>query len=333
MSGPLEFTGERFTPECVREIWYEHFHRYAFAWAHARGRRVLDAACGEGYGAALLAGVAASVLGVDLDEAAAGHARERYADRGNLRFELHDVTLLDALPDASFDLIVSFETLEHVEAQDRMLRGFRRLLAPGGVLLVSSPDKANYSDAGGHVNPFHVRELYRDEFEALLGAHFPARLLYAQKLLFQGALWRVDGTCDRFAASMLDAEDPRPGEGLGYAAMYYLAACAEDQAAIDALALPDVHLFGDRAESVYAHYNQEIARIIEAGHLLAAREARIHALERECEALRAELARAAAVPGPGPGNPDAVDPPRREDAKSQGESAPSRGGWPWSRRR
>ena len=60
----LPFTGERFTPECVREIWYEHWHRYVFARRIAAGRRVLDAACGEGYGSALLADVAAQVVGV-----------------------------------------------------------------------------------------------------------------------------------------------------------------------------------------------------------------------------------------------------------------------------
>ncbi len=63
MSKPLEFTGERFTPECVREIWYEHYHRYVFAHGLVTGRKVLDAACGEGYGSALLATEASSVTG------------------------------------------------------------------------------------------------------------------------------------------------------------------------------------------------------------------------------------------------------------------------------
>ena len=66
MSEKLEFTGERFTPECVREIWYEHFHRYVFAREMVRGKRVLDAACGEGYGSALLASAASSVEGLSL---------------------------------------------------------------------------------------------------------------------------------------------------------------------------------------------------------------------------------------------------------------------------
>src|SRR5512146_3443739 len=111
-SPALPFTGERFTPECVREIWYEHWHRYAFAREFARGKRVLDAACGEGYGSALLAGTAARVLGVDIADDAIAHARARYM-RANLRFERGACTALD-VPAASFDLAVSFETVEHV---------------------------------------------------------------------------------------------------------------------------------------------------------------------------------------------------------------------------
>ncbi len=296
MSNDLEFTGERFTPECVREIWYEHFHRYAFACPAARGRRVLDAACGEGYGSSLLARFAQSVQGVDIDPLAVAHARARYAHETNLRFEIGDATALDTLPDASFDLITSFETLEHVEAQERMLAGFRRLLAPRGVLLVSSPDKAQYSDAAGHTNPFHVRELYRDEFETLLAARFPARQLFAQKLLFQGALWRVDGGGARFASSCMDAGDEQPQPGLGYPPLYYVAACAADEASLGALELPDLHLFGDRAESVYAHYNREVGRVIEAGHALVDRDARIAELEARCARLEQSAAATTVAP-------------------------------------
>src|SRR5690349_3551922 len=98
MNDPLPFTGERFTPECVGESAYAHWHRYAFARRLAPGKRVLDAACGEGYGAALLAGVAESVVGVDIDGLAVAHAAGRYAGRKNLRYEQGDVT---GLPNAA----------------------------------------------------------------------------------------------------------------------------------------------------------------------------------------------------------------------------------------
>jgi SAM-dependent methyltransferase len=293
MSTPaLPFTGERFTPECVREIWYEHWHRYAFAAPLARGRRVLDAACGEGYGSALLAREAQQVLGVDIDPASIAHARERYGERGALRFVEADVAHLDALADASFDLIVSFETLEHLEAQETMLDGFRRLLAPGGVLLVSTPDRRTYSDLTGFRNEHHVRELYRDQFEALLADRFPSSRLYGQKLLFQGVLWDLahSGCAE---AAVLDA-DGGLRAGLDYPPLYYLAACAREAAAIDAL--PAVHLFGGAAESVYRHYEDEIRKGIAAGHRLIALEAEL-AAERtaRCE-LEARLAGLAGAP-------------------------------------
>lgn len=278
----LEFTGERFTPECVREIWYEHYHRYAYAQPLARGKRVLDAACGEGYGSALVAAAADSVLGLDVSAQAITHARARYG-LPNLRFEQADVTALDHLPAASFDLILSFETLEHLFAQETMLQGFRRLLAPGGLLLVSTPDKRNYSDIPQFQNEHHVRELYREEFEALLAGIFPYRRLFAQKLLFQSALWALDSTEGWPSAAVLSREGELR-EGLAYAPLYYIAVCALEPLP----PLPALHLFGDDEESVYAHYNHEIRKNMAAGQ-------RILELEQQVASLQAALHAAGAT--------------------------------------
>ncbi|HWS27165.1 MAG TPA: class I SAM-dependent methyltransferase [Xanthomonadales bacterium] len=281
----LPFTGERFTPECVREIWYEHMHRYAFAATFSGGKRVLDAACGEGYGSALLARAGAQVLGVDISADTVAHARARYADIACLDFEQADVTALDHLADASFDLIVSFETLEHVQAQERMVAGFARLLAPGGRLLISSPDKRTYSDLRNYHNEFHLRELYRDELEALLRGQFPAVRILAQKLLFQSLLWDPDTAPTTASAATLHA-DASLSHKPDYSALYFLAICADSEAQLPAAGA--VHLFGDAAESVYQHYDDEIRRHIAAGHRLIAQE-------REIEDLRARLARAEAL--------------------------------------
>jgi len=292
----LPFTGERFTPECVREIWLEHWQRYAFALQLARGKRVLDAACGEGYGSSMLAGSAASVLGVDIDPPTIAHAQARYGTTPGLRFERKDVARLDDLPAASFDLIVSFETLEHLPAQEAMLAGFKRLLAPGGVLLVSTPDKRTYSDLTGFHNEHHVRELYRDEFETLLGSQFAHVKLYGQKLLFQGALWRVDtmlGESSSVAATTLDGEG-RAGSGLVYPPLYYLAACA--QTAADLEGLPSMHWFGDAGESVYKHYESEIRKGIAAGHRLIELERALAEAEARNRELQQQLAAARTHP-------------------------------------
>jgi SAM-dependent methyltransferase len=276
VTDPLPFTGERFTPECVREIWYEHWHRYAFALPLARGRRVLDAACGEGYGSALLAREAGTVLGVDIDPAALEHACARYGDRANLRFEAGDATALDALDDASFDLIVSMETLEHVHAQERMVAGFARLLAPGGLLLLSSPDKRTYSDLTGFRNEHHVRELYREELLDLLRPHFPNVRLFGQKLLFQSAIWSLDAqpTAAR-ADTAAGAGGVRIEPGLHYDPVYYLALCARSAGELPAHTDRLLSLFGDREESVYRHYEQEIRHHIASGEVLADLERRL----------------------------------------------------------
>jgi len=293
VNDPLPFTGERFTPESVREIWYEHWHRYALAARYADGRRVLDAACGEGYGSALLARHAKEVVGVDISDEAVTHARARYV-APNLRFERADVTALTDLPDASFDLIVSFETIEHVAAQEALVAGFARLLAPGGLLLISSPDKRTYSEVQGFANEFHVRELYREELEALLAPHFPARATLGQKLLFQSVAWPLEGGATRVAADTLRADGSLVAT-LDYAPVYFIVACAREAGHLPPFGL--LSLFGDSAESVYSHYNGEVRRNMQAGTLLADMERRL--AEAEARAAAAEL-RATATAQPPP---------------------------------
>src|SRR5689334_12156293 len=139
MSAPLEFTGERFVPGIAGGIAHEHWHRYAFARRFVPQRRVVDVACGEGYGSALLAASAATVTGIDIDAATVAHAARQYG-AANVRFAVGSAAALP-LPDASADVVVSFETIEHLpaEAQPRMLAEFARVLAPGGIIVLSSP--------------------------------------------------------------------------------------------------------------------------------------------------------------------------------------------------
>ncbi len=281
----LPFTGERFTPECVREIWYEHWHRYVFARRIAKGRRVLDAACGEGYGSALLADVATEVIGVDIDTESIAHARERYGAHANVRFEPGDATRLD-FPPGRFDLVVCFETLEHVQDQERMIAGFARVLADDGILIVSSPDRHAYSEVSGFRNEFHVRELYRDELLALLKPHFLSVDLFGQKLLFQSAIWALapEGNEHGHEASTADRPSQAIAPNLDYAPLYFVALCAKRALPEH---MPALSLFGDRDESVYAHYNHEVRKNMEAG-------LRIVELEAEIERLRTSAGNASA---------------------------------------
>jgi SAM-dependent methyltransferase len=275
----MEFTGERFTPECLREIWYEHFHRYVFALEFVRGKRVLDAACGEGYGSALLATTAQQVTGVDVAPEAVEHAAERYAAE-NLSFQAADCTALP-FDDGSFDCVVSFETLEHLEGQDKLMREFRRVLQPGGFLLISTPDKAVYTDRQNNRNEFHVAELYRNEFEALVGRHFPACRLWGQKLVFQSAIWSLEPCPGVSVHHEQDGEvSARPVPG--HDPVYLIALCAADP---DCLPASDtgLSLFDDSAESVYEHYYHEIRRNMETGGLLQEKDREIAELKQALE--------------------------------------------------
>lgn len=167
-----EFTGERVIPGQVdADLFNEHFSRYAFARRFAEHRRVLDLGCGTGYGAAALAEVADSVLGVDFSADAIRHAREHYA-RANLTFEQADV--IEPV-DGRFDLITAFEVIEHLENWRGLLRSAREQLADGGLLIVSTPNKPVYAETRGPsgVNEFHVHEFEYREFQEALSEIFP----------------------------------------------------------------------------------------------------------------------------------------------------------------
>jgi SAM-dependent methyltransferase len=168
-------TGERLMPDAQHGelVHAEHLARYRLAAQLGRGRRVLDVACGEGYGTAMLndAGATESV-GVDIDAATIADAERRYAGSS---FSVGDVREL-AFEDGRFDLVVSFETIEHVKEPERALDELSRVLADDGLLLVSTPNKRRYLVE----NEFHEREFTHEEFVELLAARFPVVELLLQ---------------------------------------------------------------------------------------------------------------------------------------------------------
>ncbi|MEI9428625.1 methyltransferase domain-containing protein [Mesorhizobium sp. Cs1299R1N3] len=178
----MTFTGERFVPEEQGNIALEHLHRYLLASNLVAGKVVLDIASGEGYGSDLLAVHAKHVVGVDIASEAVEHARLRYK-RDNLEFKDGDCANIP-LEDSSVDVIVSFETLEHHDQHERSFCEFKRVLKPGGFLVISSPDKKYYSDARNFNNKFHVKELYEDQFRQLIKQHFQNASFYSQRIVF-----------------------------------------------------------------------------------------------------------------------------------------------------
>ena len=166
----LTWTGERYMPQIGGETGLEHLHRYYWAAQFCGAKRVLDIACGEGYGSDILARSATHVIGVDRSEAAVVHAARKYR-RNNLEFLVGSCDRIP-IPDGQIDLVVSFETIEHHDQHREMMREIKRILCPEGILIISSPDKYVYSDIAGYKNEFHVKELYAREFQALLKEHF-----------------------------------------------------------------------------------------------------------------------------------------------------------------
>jgi len=183
--------GERLVPggEGHEQMVYEHLHRYFVACELAVGRRVLDIACGEGYGTNLLARRAERVVGMDLSRKAVWHATQRYR-RPNLRFKIGDGQRIPA-EDQAFDLVVSFETIEHLPQPELFLSEVKRVLAPGGILVISSPDRAIYTERIGNMNAFHCSEMYHDDFLALLRTRF-AQVAGGRQRLVAGSYISLD---------------------------------------------------------------------------------------------------------------------------------------------
>lgn len=179
-SGGLEFTGERVIPGLVEpDLLNEHLSRYRLAARCAEGGSVLDAGCGSGYGAAEF-GRASRVVGVDVSAEAIDYASRHFSRPG-----VHFLRAgCEALPfaDGSFDLVTAFEVIEHLEHQEEMLAEARRVLRPAGILLVSTPNSAYYTESRGESgrNPYHVHEFDYAEFRAALRSAFAYVDLWTQ---------------------------------------------------------------------------------------------------------------------------------------------------------
>jgi len=187
----LEWTGERYVPQIRGSIALEHLHRYAFASEHVNGKEILDIASGEGYGSEMLSRTAKHVYGVDIDEASVKHAQGKYKTH-NLEYLLGSCTEIP-MPDNSVDVVVSFETIEHITDHDRMMSEVKRVLRPNGTLIISSPNKLAYNKDSDHDNPFHLKELTVEEFQHLLKKYFRSRLFLGQKVIYGSALIKENG--------------------------------------------------------------------------------------------------------------------------------------------
>jgi SAM-dependent methyltransferase len=259
---PSEFTGERLVPgEVDADLWNEHISRYAFAAQFCTIRtRVLDAGCGTGYGASFLAQSALSVLGIDSSPDAIGFANRQYG-RTKARFA---VGLCESLPlqNEAKDLIVAFEVIEHLEGWRLFLEECQRVLAPGGVLLVSTPNKSQYTESRGPAgpNPFHVHEFEFLEFTGELERIFSNVRVFGQN----HAECIVFSTREPSSSSAQFAPGrPEPGQ-----AGFFVAVCTKQSQS-------------DPANFVY---------VPDAANVLHERERHIQLLAADLQALQADHA-------------------------------------------
>jgi SAM-dependent methyltransferase len=184
---PLQLTGERTLPDVPEENYWYRRHLAVYEWIGARvlGRRVLDMACGEGYGSEVLSRTAATVVGLDANPEAHEHARLRY-ERENLSFARGLVETFGE--PGSYDAVAFLQTIEHVQDPVAVLGHFRELLAPGGVAYITTPNLLTLAPPGAEKsdNPWHLKEYRADEFGALCRSVFPTvellGLFHARKL-------------------------------------------------------------------------------------------------------------------------------------------------------
>jgi len=286
----LPFNGERFVPGARGEIWVEHWHRYHFAAQFAKGLRVVDAACGEGYGSALLARTAASVVGADISAEAVEHARQSYGARANLSFVQAPCAKLP-LPDASADLFVSFETVGRIREQEEFLDEIARVLAPEGLLLLSCPNKREYSDRRGFANEFHVKALYRDELAALVARRFRHARWYGQRPSFFSVIAPEPHAETGHLAEVAEAHPADACQALGEP-LYFLVAASRTMGTLGMLPAT-LSVLADRDDRVHRDY-EKVMRNLEtagaqlgdmAGHVDTLAKAREEAMKSRDDAL------------------------------------------------
>lgn len=275
--GGLENDYERMVPEFHRDrlIYAEHLTRYLAARPFVAGKDVLDIASGSGYGAQLLAGTARFVHGVDVDPDAVAYAERHYAAE-NVAYRVGDAVAIP-LDDDSVDVVVTFETIEHIADHRAFLAEIKRVLRPGGVALVSTPNEREFSEG----NHFHLHEFEYDELLGLCREHFAHVEPYFQSTWKYVAVGSEQELASDVDATLLNLAPKVPDRHL-----YFYLVCSDRQVSER---VPYVGALGEHYSD--RELNEREQRHARAEEALRDRERTLQARVDDLEALVAEQAR------------------------------------------
>lgn len=221
-------TGERYVPNRMNGlIEIEHLHRYSAAKILCQNHVVLDVASGEGYGSCLLSQISQKVIGIEVDFGSVQHACLTYANKCNNLFYLNAEATHLPIKTNSVDVITSFETIEHIHEQKAMMLEFVRVLNDDGILIVSTPNKAIYSDAAFYQNPYHIKEFEKEEFRQFLGNFFVQVEIYRQSIVCPSIILpeRVKGN-PTLVMEAGGGADILPFDSAEFNSTYFVAVCS-----------------------------------------------------------------------------------------------------------
>ena len=276
---------ERFDTLDRFHAWYEHWHRYHWIAPFLVDKQVADMACGEGYGSTLLSQVAKQVIGIDLNPEVIQAATEKYQACSNLTFKA-DSVLKTHINDSQLDAVVSFETLEHLVEHDDLMTEFKRVLKADGVLVISTPDKAIYS-GDEHHNEFHVKELYADEFKALIGRYFENAMFFGQSLQTVSSITTTENSGTKTSQSISLKKGQEFQASTQPSLPTYLIAVASDQTEpLQPFKVLGQSVLNDIDNELYQHYEQQVKNLLSTDRQLIHAQQKLAALEKQLNQQR-----------------------------------------------
>ena len=280
---------ERYDAKNTYHTWYEHWHRYHWISPWVKNKTVADLACGEGYGSALLAQSAKQVTGIDIDAKTIETAQLKYKSNQNLNLISADV-LHTPLSGDSVDVVVSFETLEHLTAHQQLLSEFKRILKDNGILVLSTPDKDVYSGSEHH-NKYHVKELDTLAFKTLVSGQFKHVLFFGQQFQTSSLIAPLELSTEQKTvnSSFLEQGYEHRKANNRNRPTYLIAIASDCESALAPfMQLGDDH-FNDAENRLFKHYAAQVDRLLEVDQTIAKLENQLEIQQKVISQLRARL--------------------------------------------